>query len=113
MATKVYDELEIELEDGSTLNVKPLPIKGLRKFMEVVTMVGQEGIETENEAMEVFLDAAVICFQYLDSKRFKESKKEDIEDLITVPTMMKILEIAGGLKAADPNLLGAALNGAI
>ena len=52
MATKVYDELEIELEDGSTLNVKPLPIKGLRKFMEVVTMVGQEGIETENEAME-------------------------------------------------------------
>jgi hypothetical protein len=33
------------------------------------------------------------------------------EDAVNVPTMMKILEICGGLKMTDPNLLGAALVG--
>ena len=35
----------------------------------------------------------------------------EFEELIEIPTMMKILEIAGGLKLTDPNLLGAALVG--
>ena len=33
------------------------------------------------------------------------------EDVVEIPTMMKILEVAGGLKLTDPNLLGAALVG--
>lgn len=113
MATKVYDELEIELEDGSVLNLKPLPIKGLRKFMEVVAKIGQDDLQTETAAMDVFLEAAVVCLKSLDPKKYADSTVEDIEDILTVPTMMKILEIAGGLKSADPNLLGAALNGEI
>ena len=36
---------------------------------------------------------------------------EKFEEIIEIPTMMKILEIAGGLKLNDPNLLGAALVG--
>ena len=39
------------------------------------------------------------------------NNKEKFEELIEVPTMMKILEVVGGLKLTDPNLLGAALVG--
>jgi hypothetical protein len=41
---------------------------------------------------------------------------EDVEafdDVIEVPTMMKILEVAGGLKLNDPNLAVANLDGMI
>lgn len=109
MATKVYDTFEIELEDGAVIELKPLPIKALRKFMEVINKVS----ETENElgAMDTFVEGAIICLRALNPEKFAELKDEDIEELLNVPTMLKILEVAGGLKAADPNLMGAALVG--
>ena len=113
MATKVYDTFDLELENGETITIKPLPIKYLRKFMEVVAKIGQDDLQTETAAMDIFLEAAVVCLKSLDPKKYADSTVEDIEDILTVPTMMKILEIAGGLKSADPNLLGAALNGEI
>ena len=36
VATKVYDTFELELENGESVLIKPLPIKALRKFMELV-----------------------------------------------------------------------------
>ena len=35
MATKLYDIVEIELQNGNKAVLKPLPIKALREFMEV------------------------------------------------------------------------------
>lgn len=109
MATKVYESIEIELENGDTVEIKPLPIKYLRKFMEVINNV--EDGESELGVMDTFIDGAVVCLQGLHPEKFGEMPKEDIEELLTVPTMLKILEVAGGLKSADPNLMGAALVG--
>jgi hypothetical protein len=40
------------------------------------------------------------------------SEDQDIfEEQIEIPTMMKILEVAGGVKTDDPNLTGADLLG--
>ena len=36
MATTVYDVEEIELQSGAKVKLKPLSIKQLRKFMEVI-----------------------------------------------------------------------------
>jgi hypothetical protein len=109
LATTVYDVVEIELADGSNLTLRPLPIKQLKKFMEVIRSIDVKENATEDDAMDVFIQAAMICLE-----AFKPDLSKDIdkfESVIEVPTMMKILEVCGGLKLTDPNLLGAALVG--
>ncbi len=112
MATTVYDVVEIELANGDKLTLKPLPIKQLRKFMAVIKKMDNEElteVSTEEAAMDIFIEAAMVCLE--TSKPEISSDREKFEELIEVPTMMKILEVAGGLKLTDPNLLGAALVG--
>ena len=111
MATKVYDTLEIELENGDVIELKPLSIKQLRKFMNVISNIDENEDPTELGVMDTFLAAAVVCLQGLYPEKFGNMSSEEIEELLNVPTMLKILEVAGGLKAADPNLMGAALVG--
>lgn len=111
MATKVYDTLEITLENGDVVELKPLSIKSLRKFMAVINKMGDDSVDTEMGAMDIFLEGAVVCLKGLYPEKYAELPVEDIEDLLTVPTMMKILEVAGGLKTTDPNQLAADLVG--
>lgn len=111
MATQVYDTIELELEDDSTVIIKPLPIKHLRKFMTIIAKTSSEEVETEEDLMDVFVEACVFCLKSLHPKAFADKTSDDIEGMITLPTIMKILEVAGGLKTSDPNLLGAALVG--
>ena len=109
MATTVYDIVDIELSDGTSITLKPLPIKQLRKFMEIInTMQGTDN-EDPDAAMEVFIKAAMACLETIRPDLSQD--KDKFEDVIEVPTMMKILEVVGGLKLTDPNLLGAALVG--
>ena len=108
MATTVYDTVEIELSDKSTLVLKPLPIKQLRKFMEVIRSI-DELAEDDEQGMEIFIKGAMICLENI--RPDLSTDKDKFESLIEVPTMMKILEVCGGLKLTDPNLLGAALVG--
>ena len=109
MATTVYDVLDIELSDGSTIELKPLPIKQLRKFMEIINAMQDVEDGSADAAMEIFIKAAMIC---LKSTRPDLAEDQDkFEEIIETPTMMKILEVVDGLKLTDPNLLGAALVG--
>jgi len=109
LATTVYDTLEIELSNGDELIIKPLPIKQLRKFMEVIKKMDLEENASEDAAMEIFIEAAMVCLEVSMPELAKDRDK--FEEVIEIPTMMKILEVAGGLKLTDPNLLGAALVG--
>lgn len=110
MATTVYDIVEIELRDGSTISLKPLPIKQLRKFMDIIN----KGQEADNEnpyaAMELFSEAAMLCMLTTERPELG-TDRDKFEEVIETPTMMKILEVVGGLNLTDPNLLGAALVG--
>jgi len=109
LATTVYDILDIQLSDGSSVELKPLPIKQLRKFMEVINEMQDTDDSNPNAAMEIFIKAAMICLANIRPDIAESQEK--FEELIEVPTMMKILEVVGGLKLTDPNLLGAALVG--
>lgn len=111
MATQVYDTIELELEDNNVVIIKPLPVKYLRKFMQIIAKTSSEEVETEEDLMDVFVEACVFCLKSLHPKVFADKTSDDVEELVTLPTIMKILEVAGGLKTSDPNLLGAALAG--
>jgi len=109
LATTVYDIVEIQLSDGTSIEVKPLPIKQLRKFMEAIKIMDDAENSSEEAAMDIFIKAAMICLEI--TRPELGLNRDKFEEIVEIPTMMKILEVAGGLKLTDPNLLGAALVG--
>lgn len=109
MATTVYDVEEIQLSNGETLTIRPLTIKHLKKFLAVIKKMDSPKIKDEDQVMEIFIEGAMVCLEQLMPELSTDIEK--FEEVIEVPTMMKILEIAGGLKLNDPNLGAADLVG--
>lgn len=109
MPTTVYSVEEIQLSNGDTLTIKPLSIKHLKKFLAVIKKIDDPEITEEDQVMEIFIEAAMVCLEQLYPELSED--KEKFEESIEVPTMMKILEVAGGLKLNDPNLGAASLVG--
>jgi hypothetical protein len=77
--------------------------------MDIIKEMDSPDNASEEAAMDIFIKAAMICLE--DSKPELSNDRDKFEEVIEIPTMMKILEVAGGLKLTDPNLLGAALVG--
>jgi hypothetical protein len=105
LATTVYDTEEIVLQNGVNVILKPLTIKQLRKFMVVINKLGTE--TTEDESLDILIDACAIALE----KDLPElvADREALEDVLDVPTINRVLEVCGGIKLDDPNLLAAAV----
>jgi hypothetical protein len=105
LATTVYDVEEIQLRNGDTVKLKPLSIKELRRFMTEIQKTA--AAVTEDESLTVLIAACAIALE----KQLPElvADTEAFEDAMDVPTINRILEVCGGIKMDDPNLLAAAV----
>jgi hypothetical protein len=105
LATKIYDVEQIELQDGSKATLKPLTIKDLRKFMEVISKTAEA--QNEDDTLNILIDACAVAL----SKQLPDlvADRDKLEDALDVPTINRILEVCGGLKMDDPNLMAAAV----
>lgn len=103
MASKVYETLDIELQDGREVTVRPLNIRLLRKFMVVMDKISKA--DDDEASLDALLEACGIALE--KQLGADASNKEKLEELLDLPTMWKIVEIAGGIKL-DPNLAAAA-----
>ena len=105
MATTVYDVEEVTLQNGATVKLKPLTIKELRKFMVAIQKVASA--TAEEETLSILIEACAIALE----KQLPELVKDidALEDALDVPTINRILEVCGGIKMDDPNLLAAAV----
>lgn len=105
MATTVYDVEEIELQNGATVKLKPLTIKELRKFMTAIGRTAEA--TTEDETLTILIDACAVALE----KQLPDlvADRDAFEDTLDVPTINRILEVCGGIKMDDPNLLAAAV----
>ena len=103
MATTVYDVEEIQLQNGATVKLKPLTIKELRKFMVVIQKTAE--VTSEDETLSILIEACAVALE----KQLPELVKDidAFEDTLDVPTINRILEVCGGIKMDDPNLLAA------
>ena len=112
MANTVYEVVNIQLSNGQEIEIRPLTIKNLKKFTTIVKKLSEVDLEDEMAAMDIFIEAGMVCMQQFNPELAED--KEVFEDIIEVPTLMKILEVAGGLKLSDPNFQTANnLNGMI
>ncbi len=106
MATKVYETLELELQDGTLIEVRPLPIKRLRKATEAMNEFSKSVVAkefdhlTESEVNTLFIDVLVSVVEITLERKYKEliADKEEFEDILDTPTMYKIVEVATGWK---------------
>ena len=105
LATTVYNVEEITLQNGATAKLKPLSIKELRKFMVAIQRTGDA--TTEDETLDILIDACAVALE----KQLPElvANRDLLEDALDVPTINRILEVCGGIKLDDPNLLAAAV----
>ena len=97
MATQIYNSGTVITLDGERLYLTPLKIKYLRQFMAAYEEVSLA--KDEAETLTALSECALIAMQ----QYCPEIKTmDDLEDRINLPSVYKILNIAGGI-SADPN----------
>ena len=118
MALEVYKVETIELQDGTEVELRPLSINRLKKFMAkiaefgepITTIKGEKKEDTEKRQEEIgmnrLVDAATLCL----SNKIPElcADREKLEEALDMPTIYKIIDLCGGIKLNDPNLIAAA-----
>jgi len=82
-----------------------LSIKQLRKFMEVVKTT-QDSTD-ENVTLGILIDACAVALETQLPDLVAD--KDKLEEALDVPTINRILEVCGGIKMDDPNLIAAAV----
>jgi homoserine dehydrogenase len=105
LATTVYNVEEITLQNGAVVKLKPLTIKELRKFMQAIQRTGEA--TTEDETLDILIDAVAVALEKQQPELV--ANRDALEDALDVPTINRILEVCGGIKLDDPNLLAAAV----
>ena len=96
MPNKIYESEIIELVDGTQIYITPLKIKYLREFMESFELLRPNA--DEDETLGVLLDCTRIAM-----KQYRNEIKtvEQVEELLDMRAMYKILEIGAGIKIGE------------
>lgn len=98
MATSVYETTDIELMDGSKLKMRPLKISLLREFMKKFESIG-EVADSNDKSMDVLMDCVQIAMKQY-SPELADSR-EQLEDVMDLPSVYKVIEAAAGIKLDD------------
>lgn len=123
IANRVYNQEEIilnnEVEDVA-VTLRPLPIARLREFMKEWDKMGElnksEEEATEDQIFDIYVRCCAVALRKqlndkVDGRIFDEKRaftKEYIdllEDYLDLESIIKILDICGGVKLGNPKLM--------
>ncbi len=123
MANRVYTQEDIVLnneESDITVTLRPLPIARLREFMEewkkLEVLDKEKGDEvTEEEIFSVYTRCCGVALRkqlaekvdgkvYDDKHEFTTEYIDLLEDYLELPSIVKILDICGGVRLENPKL---------
>lgn len=110
MANSIYEVIEVPLQDGTTVELKPASIALLKKGNKELERLWGGEAESTDDTLDILLD---ICVVLLKRQRPEladpESGKELAEELFDLDTVYKVIEVFLGVKLNDPKLMEAAL----
>jgi hypothetical protein len=125
MATQVYSVEEVQLDDGSTVTLKPANIKVMRKGQEMIN--GLADVEDDDEGLRRLLDIVCLCLKRerpefeaevtveeegdegKTTVKKKATNYELMEELFNMPLIFQVIHSYLGINLADPKLAEAAL----
>ena len=96
MSTTVHETKTVTLMDGTEIQVRPLKISLLRKFMKKF-----EGLEKAANNNDKSMDILMECVQIAMEQYAPSLDMAKLEDLMDLPTVYKIVEEASGIQMAD------------
>lgn len=95
MATTVYETTELELMDGTKIQMRPLKISLLREFMKKFDEV-QEVAESNEKSMDILIDCVDIAMQQYYPEL--AGNRERLEDVFDIKMVYRVIEAASGIK---------------
>ena len=107
MADKPLNSKTITLIDGTEILARPLKLSLLRPFMAKFALLS-EASEDNDKSMDILIECAQIAM-----KQFKPELAEDkegLEELLDLPTVYQIIDVASGLQNSDAGALLSSLN---
>lgn len=108
MATQLLHREEIELADGRVIEVRPLTIRQLRKFSKVMADFNKINEDAEDggdeESLNLLVRACQIALEKVEGAEPLVESADELEDMIDITTLWRILAVAGGVDQSDPNL---------
>jgi hypothetical protein len=107
------------LQDGTEVELKPLNIGRLKRFMKAWAEFRDiDMTEDETGAFDIYINCAGIALEPNLAHKFETKGegdeylnakyKEYLEDTLDMDSIFTIIEICGGIKLNDPNLIAAA-----
>jgi hypothetical protein len=93
MPTKIYDIEELELIDGTVIEISPLKIKYLRQFMDKFNIIKYS--KDDEESVSILVECVRIAMKQF-CPRLKTT--EDVEDNVDLPSIYKIIDLCAGVK---------------
>jgi inhibitor of KinA sporulation pathway (predicted exonuclease) len=97
MATSVYETVELELMDGTKIQMRPLKISLLRDFMDKFAEI-TEAANDNKKSMDILMECVQIAMKQYNPDL---DNKETLEDILDLPAVYKIIEAASGIKFDD------------
>ena len=96
MATTIHEAETVTLMDGTEIQVRPLKISLLRKFMKTFEKVAAVA-EDNDKSMNLLIDCVQIALEQYKPELAKD--KAALEEILDLPTVYKIIEAASGSPA--------------
>lgn len=107
MADKPLNHKTITLMDGTEILARPLKLSLLRPFMAKFALLAAVS-DDNDQSMDILIDCAQIAM-----KQFKPElaeNKEGLEELLDLPTVYQIIDVASGLQNSDAGALLNSIN---
>lgn len=98
MATTTYETETVTLIDGTEIQLRPLKISLLRKFMKTFEKVAAVA-EDNDKSMNLLIDCVQIALEQYKPELAKD--KAALEEILDLPTVYKIIEAASGSPAGN------------
>jgi hypothetical protein len=108
MAKTVYTPEEIELQDGTPLILKPLPIAQLKRAMNYIEE--SPDVVSEEDSYDFILGIAKICVGKQLPEKDAEGNEYDLEESLDLLTGKRIVAVCTGVDFDNPNLAALAMD---
>lgn len=101
MATTINESKTITLIDGTEFAVRPLKLSLLRPFMKKFEVIASVA-ENNDKSLDALLECVKIALQQYKPELLE---RKDLEDVLDLPTVYKIVEEASGINLQDAALI--------
>lgn len=110
VSQSIYEVIEIPLQDGTTVELRPASIALLKKGQKALEKLAE--VEESDDTLNALIDVCIVLLKKQRPTWGDPENRELVEDLLDLDSVYKIIEVFLGVKLNDPKLIEAAMRAA-